>query len=292
MAPTAEPSAGSTPTRGRGPGRGDPHVLGRGRHAQLRYRCRHHLGGDPAGEWAETELKAARLVARPPAAAAPARRRHEGLARRTTLVEVDAARVSAFDHGLTVGDGVFETLKVVDGVPFALTRHLARLLAPRGAGAGGARTRRRPGCGGGGPRRQPDEPVGRLRITTRVVRTPRDRPGYGGPTVLVACSDRKPWPPSTVLATVPWVRNERSAVAGVKTTSYAENVVALAHAHARRLRGALPQHPGSGVRGHGQQRLRRHRRGDVTPPLSTGCLAGVTRDLVLEWCARVRRDRP
>ena len=31
------------------------------------------------------------------------------------------------DHGLTVGDGVFETMKVVDGVPFALTRHLARL---------------------------------------------------------------------------------------------------------------------------------------------------------------------
>ena len=40
---------------------------------------------------------------------------------------VDDARVSVLDHGLTVGDGVFETLKVVDGTPFALGRHLARL---------------------------------------------------------------------------------------------------------------------------------------------------------------------
>ena len=39
----------------------------------------------------------------------------------------EAARVSVFDHGLVTGDGVFETIKVTDGVPFALTRHLVRL---------------------------------------------------------------------------------------------------------------------------------------------------------------------
>src|SRR5690606_22652866 len=43
------------------------------------------------------------------------------------LVPADEARVSVFDHGLTVGDGVFETLKAVDGVPFAARRHLERL---------------------------------------------------------------------------------------------------------------------------------------------------------------------
>ena len=31
------------------------------------------------------------------------------------------------DHGFTVGDGVFEAVKVVNGQPFALTRHLSRL---------------------------------------------------------------------------------------------------------------------------------------------------------------------
>ena len=43
------------------------------------------------------------------------------------LVAPDEARVSVFDHGVTVGDGVFETLKVAGGRPFAVRRHLERL---------------------------------------------------------------------------------------------------------------------------------------------------------------------
>src|SRR5690606_26035653 len=43
------------------------------------------------------------------------------------VVESHRARVSPLDHGFTVGDGVFETMKVIDGTPFALARHLARL---------------------------------------------------------------------------------------------------------------------------------------------------------------------
>jgi branched-chain amino acid aminotransferase len=39
----------------------------------------------------------------------------------------EAASVSIFDRGLVVGDGVFESVKVTHGVPFALTRHLDRL---------------------------------------------------------------------------------------------------------------------------------------------------------------------
>ena len=35
------------------------------------------------------------------------------------------------------------------------------------------------------------------------------------------------------MVTVPWPRNERGALAGLKTTSYAENVVALADASER-----------------------------------------------------------
>ena len=44
-----------------------------------------------------------------------------------TLVPDAEAQISIFDHGLVVGDGVFETIKVARGVPFALSRHLARL---------------------------------------------------------------------------------------------------------------------------------------------------------------------
>src|SRR4051794_35871326 len=35
--------------------------------------------------------------------------------------------VAVSDHGLTVGDGVFEAIKAVNGQPFALTLHLERL---------------------------------------------------------------------------------------------------------------------------------------------------------------------
>src|SRR3954470_18475512 len=44
------------------------------------------------------------------------------------LLENPAApALTVADHGLTVGDGVFEAIKVVDGLPFALDRHLERL---------------------------------------------------------------------------------------------------------------------------------------------------------------------
>ena len=43
------------------------------------------------------------------------------------LLPIEEAGVSPLDHGLVVGDGVFETLRVYDGQPFAWNRHLARL---------------------------------------------------------------------------------------------------------------------------------------------------------------------
>lgn len=51
------------------------------------------------------------------------------------LKDVGSAHVSVLDHGLTVGDGVFETLKAERGRAFALTRHLERLTrSARGLG--------------------------------------------------------------------------------------------------------------------------------------------------------------
>ncbi len=48
------------------------------------------------------------------------------------LVPLEQARVSVLDHGLVVGDGVFETLRVYRGLPFAWRRHLARLRVSAG----------------------------------------------------------------------------------------------------------------------------------------------------------------
>ena len=43
------------------------------------------------------------------------------------LVDPTGPSVSALDHSVTVGDGVFETAKIAAGQPFALTRHHRRL---------------------------------------------------------------------------------------------------------------------------------------------------------------------
>ena len=83
--------------------------------------------------------------------------------------------------------------------------------------------------------------------------------------------------------TVPWARNDRGAVAGLKTISYAENVRALAYAHEHdaseavfpNTRGDLCEATGSNVFLVFQDVLH-------TPPADSGCLLGVTRALVLE----------
>jgi branched-chain amino acid aminotransferase len=202
------------------------------------------------------------------------------------LVTADEPALTALDHGLTVGDGVFETLKVVDGEPFAVTRHLRRL-ASSAAGLGllppdAALVRE-----GMAAVLAAGDPIdfGRLRITMTAGPGPlgSDR-GDAAPTYVVVASPARRPEASTVVSVVPWTRNERSAVAGLKTTSYAENVVALAYAREHgaseaifaNTRGHLCEGTGTNVFVALGDRL-------VTPPLSAGCLAGITRELVLDW---------
>lgn len=211
-----------------------------------------------------------------------------------SLVAAESACVSPFDHGLLTGDGVFETLKVVDGRAFAVRRHLERL-AYSAAGLGLAlppvltlRTAMEAVIGANAL------VSGRLRITVTGGPSPlgSDR-GTTGPTVIVAGGPLPDWPPTVDVVTVPWPRNERGALAGFKTISYGENVVALAYARERgageavfgNLIGNLCEGTGTNVFLVVGGRL-------VTPPLSSGCLAGVTRALLLEAGAAVEQDVP
>lgn len=199
------------------------------------------------------------------------------------IAEADAS-LSVTDHGISVGDGLFETMKVVEGTAFALTRHLNRL---------------RRTAAGLGLEPPPDADIrsaveatiaandagtGRVRVTVTGGRGPAGTSrGDGPPTVLVQCGPATKWPPTAKVAVVPWPRNERGALAGLKTTSYAENVIAYEHAVARGADEAIfPNTRDNLCEGTGTNvfvvlggRL-------VTPPLSSGCLAGVTRELLLE----------
>jgi branched-chain amino acid aminotransferase len=212
-----------------------------------------------------------------------------------TLVPDDEARVSVFDHGLVTGDGVFETIKVVSGVPFALTRHLVRL-GRSAAGLGLAspdldEIR----AGAMAVVEASDKPaLARMRITVTGGIAPLGSERGGSPlTAIVALGDAKAPAPTVDVVTVPWPRNEHGALSGLKTTSYGENVRALAYANEHggseaifpNTAGELCEGTGSNVFIVSEGRL-------ITPPLSSGCLAGVTRALVIEWAGASEQDVP
>lgn len=209
-----------------------------------------------------------------------------------TLLDAADAAVPVHDHGLTVGDGVFETMRTERGVPFAVTRHLRRL--------------RRSLQGLGLVLEWSDDD---LRTALRTVADDIDGPArvrltvtggagpfgsgrdVGVPTVFIVASAVDPRPETGSAVVVPWRRNEHSAVAGLKTTSYAENVVALARAKElgadealfANTAGQLCEGTGSNVFVVVEGRI-------LTPPLSSGCLAGVTRELLLEVADVVEQD--
>jgi branched-chain amino acid aminotransferase len=209
-----------------------------------------------------------------------------------SLVESDTPVVRATDHGLTVGDGVFETMRVDNGEPFALTRHIARMsysaqrlgLEPIDADTVRA-----------GVAAVLDEArshattvdITRLRLTVTSGPGPMSAFRGEGPATVVVMGSDAPAPQRCRAVRAPWVRNERSAITGVKSTSYAENVVMTQFAAGKGadevVMGNTHGHLCEGT----TTNIFIEADGEIlTPPLASGCLPGITRGLALEWGAR------
>lgn len=212
------------------------------------------------------------------------------------LLDDDDSRVGAFDRGLTVGDGVFETIAVRAGRPLAVTRHLARLersalalgLPAPETGALRAAVEKVTAAGGA------TDAVIRVVYTSGTGPLGSDR-GDSTPTAAVLLGPAPERSPITDVVTVAWPRNERGALVGVKTTSYAENVLALAEARRQSASEAIfANTAGNLCEGSGSNVFLVLDGQLLTPPLSAGCLAGVTRGLVIECCGLdvVERDVP
>ena len=140
-----------------------------------------------------------------------------------SLQESAEARISPFDHGWTVGNGVFETLIAYEGKVFAFKRHWERLqhsaavmglpvededalreacqsvLIANGLAAGRARVR--------------------ITVTGGEASLGSDR-GEAPTTVVVAATAVDPPATSAEVVVVPYTRNATGALAGVKATSY------------------------------------------------------------------------
>ena len=215
------------------------------------------------------------------------------------LLPLADAGVSVLDRGLLLGEGCFETLTAVDGVPFALRRHLERLRTAA------AVLRIELPWSDDELRAAVHEvldadpvarsPLTRLRITLTGGPAPLGpgTPAEPSPSVLVTCGPLVAPAPTAVACTSPWPVNERSPLAGVKHSSRAELVLALAHAHAQgadeallgNTAGQLVEGTGSNVFVVVDGRL-------LTPSLASGCLPGVTRSLVLEVTSAIESELP
>lgn len=203
------------------------------------------------------------------------------------LVDLDHAVVHVDDRAVTTGDGCFETMKVLDGTPFAITRHLARL--GRSCAALGIEAPDeslvRDACAAVVAANDPG--VGRLRVTVTAGRAPLGPSrGDARPGLFVLAGPPRVLAPTSAVAVCPWVRNDRSPLAGAKATSYGENVVAARWAADHgcdealfaNTRDELCEGTGANVFVVLDGVLR-------SPPLTSGCLAGVTRELVCELVA-------
>ena len=94
--------------------------------------------------------------------------------------------------------------------------------------------------------------------------------------------------PSESVVLVPWRRNEHAATAGAKTTSYAENLIALTAATRAGAGEALFVNTAGELCEGATSNLFCVLDGvAITPPAGSGCLLGVVRSLVLAWCPEV-----
>ncbi|MDB6071883.1 MAG: aminotransferase class, partial [Verrucomicrobiales bacterium] len=157
------------------------------------------------------------------------------------LLPESEAHLSVQSQGWLWGRGLFETIAIRDNQALALTRHLARLHASA-------------------PRlglQPPDESTLRDAIAAvladcpptphrlRLTLTGAEAPGLDlTPTPGQLLIRRQPMESAqpaepAILLTVPWRRNEFSPLSGIKSTSYAENAIALAHVKERDATEAL-----------------------------------------------------
>lgn len=201
-----------------------------------------------------------------------------------------ALHLSALDRGFTLADGLFETMRVSNGVVFRPGAHLGRLHAAA----------RRLGLGLPANLRQLVEDAARvaaaqgmleagLRLTvTRGIALPGILiPEAPVPTVVVVVTERAPVPDSPgaglTARIVSGRRNEYAMTAGMKTLSYTDSVLALAEARAAGADEALMLDTAGHLSEASASNLFLLLDGVLhTPPLSCAALPGITRAVVLE----------
>ena len=201
------------------------------------------------------------------------------------ICEADAHVLAPGQVGLTCGWGVFSTIRIVRGVPFAFERHrermrrdaaalrvpfpadpeyvrsrLLRLIAANQAWEASART-----------------------IVVRNRGGIWEGPGNRDFDLIAFTAPLKDWGAGVKLAVHEQARHAGSRFRGVKCLSWALNLVMLEEAQAQGCDEVLLLNERGEVAECTSANVFIARDGEVlTPPLDSGCLAGVTREVLLE----------
>ncbi len=205
-------------------------------------------------------------------------------------MDAGAPHVSALDRGFLLADGLFETVRIYDGHPFLLDRHLRRLqssaeaLGFPGASAVAGMLRKALGeAANEGVR----EAVLRVTLTRGRgfgVQLPREPQ----PTVVIVIRSLSGKPLTNHgqgigAVIVSGRRNELSPSAGHKTLSFTDAVLALDEARQRGAQEAILLDTRGRVSEASYSNLFSVRAGLITTPsLACGALPGITRAIVLE----------
>jgi branched-chain amino acid aminotransferase len=211
------------------------------------------------------------------------------------VVPAEEARVSVLDNGFTFGDSAYETIRTYGGRPFEWERHLRRLRAStarlgfeipqtnaellRGLDAVLARAA------------NPESYI-RLIVSRGVGDISYNFERVKGPTVVMVVKPHLPFPESHYsegvdVALVDVRRNHPRALdPAIKSSNLLNNVLAVRQAQTRGAEEALLLNQEGRLAEGASTNVFLVRGGDLlTPPLSTGILAGITRAVVLELAA-------
>ena len=195
--------------------------------------------------------------------------------------------LSAGQVGLLSGWGVFTTLRIVEGVPFAFERHWARLTRDAAA----LRVPMPPDSGS--VRRKLLELIENnhaYRSTLRLVIVRNGGGLWEGPNasgrasdLIALTADSKEWGPGVKLAYVSNARHAANEFAGAKILSWAMNLTWAESAQSRGFDEVILLNERGEVAECTSANIFIANGGQVaTPPLSAGCLPGITREVLLE----------
>jgi len=201
--------------------------------------------------------------------------------------------LTAADRGAILGLGLFETMLSVNGRLKFSNRHHGRLMescqrlgwtVPEiDLDAIAAELAIRNGL---------EEGRGRIRLTmTAGAGSIFDKAAGKGARIWITAGRADDAPRSVSVTLSPWRRNERSPLAGLKTASYAENILALDHARSRGFDETLFLNTSDHVCEAATSNVFLVMRGRVlTPPLDSGCLPGVGRSVVIDLARKAGLD--